>query len=93
MRYNRYGQWGTDGWMDITQVAAGRYYTVGVKSDGTVVAVGDWEYDEPWRTWIIVTAEEMIFFAWWPWIIIVAAGVGLVIFFVRRRRVAMTKGR
>jgi alpha-tubulin suppressor-like RCC1 family protein len=27
--------------MDITQIAAGWDYTVGVKSDGTVVAVGD----------------------------------------------------
>jgi alpha-tubulin suppressor-like RCC1 family protein len=29
------------GWFDITQVDAGWYFTVGLKSDGTVVAVGD----------------------------------------------------
>jgi alpha-tubulin suppressor-like RCC1 family protein len=29
------------GWFDITQVAASWYFTVGLKSDGTVVAVGD----------------------------------------------------
>ncbi len=75
VRYNRYGQWDAGGWMDITQVAAGRYHTVGLKSDGTVVAVGDWEYAEPWWTWIIV-----------------AAAVGLVIFFVRRRGAVRTKG-
>jgi len=94
VRYNRYGQWGTDGWTDIEQIAAGQYYTVGVKSDGTVVAVGDWEYNEPKRTRRIVSAAvEMIFLAWWPWItIVVAAVVGLVIFFVRRKKVARTKG-
>ena len=30
----------TPGWTDITQVAAGHRHTVGLKSDGTVVAVG-----------------------------------------------------
>jgi alpha-tubulin suppressor-like RCC1 family protein len=29
-----------DGWADITQVAGGGFYTVGFKSDGTVVAAG-----------------------------------------------------
>ena len=28
------------GWTDIIQVAAGEWHTVGLKSDGTVVAVG-----------------------------------------------------
>jgi hypothetical protein len=29
------------GWTDIIRVAAGRYHTVGLKSDGSVLAVGD----------------------------------------------------
>jgi len=38
----------TPGWTDITQVAAGHRHTVGLKSDGTVVAVGatnEWQCD------------------------------------------------
>jgi len=31
---------GVSGWKDIVQVAAGSYHTVGLKKDGTVVAVG-----------------------------------------------------
>jgi heat shock protein HslJ len=94
VRYNRYGQWDTDGWTDIIQVAAGGSHTVGVKSDGTVVAVGDFECEELWQYRIIVAAVEgVIFFAWWPWIIIVAAVVGLVVFFVHKRRAARTKER
>jgi hypothetical protein len=30
-----------EGWVDIQQVIVGTYYTLGLKSDGTVVAVGD----------------------------------------------------
>jgi alpha-tubulin suppressor-like RCC1 family protein len=33
-------------WTDITQVAAGTWHTVGLKSDGTVVAVGDNRFGE-----------------------------------------------
>jgi alpha-tubulin suppressor-like RCC1 family protein len=43
------------GWIDIVKVAAGEYHTVGLKGDGTVVAVGcndyrqcevgDWDLD------------------------------------------------
>jgi hypothetical protein len=33
-------------WTDIVQVAAGEYHTVGLKSDGTVVAVGDNTYGQ-----------------------------------------------
>ena len=29
------------GWTDIVAIAAGDYHTVGLRSDGTVVAVGD----------------------------------------------------
>jgi hypothetical protein len=36
--YNYDGQCDVGGWAGITQVAAGGAHTVGVKSDGTVVA-------------------------------------------------------
>jgi alpha-tubulin suppressor-like RCC1 family protein len=35
-----YLQCDVSGWTNTTQVAAGVYHTVGLKSDGTVVAVG-----------------------------------------------------
>jgi len=38
---NTFGQCDVGGWTDIIQVAAGRWHTVGLKADGTVVAVGD----------------------------------------------------
>jgi hypothetical protein len=38
---NEYGQCNVGNWTNIVQVAAGWYHTVGLKSDGTVVAVGD----------------------------------------------------
>jgi len=37
---NEHGQCTVGGWTDITQVAAGGAYTVGLKNDGTVVAAG-----------------------------------------------------
>jgi hypothetical protein len=43
---NAYGQLNVSGWTEITQVAAGERHNVGVKSDGTVVAVGYNEYGE-----------------------------------------------
>jgi alpha-tubulin suppressor-like RCC1 family protein len=41
---NSSGQRNVAGWMDIVQVSAGYHYTVALRSDGTVVAVGscDW---------------------------------------------------
>ena len=36
--YNGYGQLEVGGWENVTQIAAGRYHTVGVKFDATVVA-------------------------------------------------------
>ncbi len=37
---NEFGQCNVDCWKDIIAVAAGYYHTVGLKADGTVVAVG-----------------------------------------------------
>jgi len=37
---NTYGQCDVDGWEDIVAIAAGDWHTVGLKADGTVVAVG-----------------------------------------------------
>ena len=34
------------GWRDIVAVSAGSSHTVGLKSDGTVLAVGDNEYGQ-----------------------------------------------
>ncbi len=39
--YNKYGQCNVDGWRDIAHIAVGARHTVGLKVDGTVIAVGD----------------------------------------------------
>ncbi|WP_240986091.1 RCC1 domain-containing protein [Acididesulfobacillus acetoxydans] len=39
-------QCNVSGWRDIVAVAAGCAHTIGLKSDGTVVAVGDNEYGQ-----------------------------------------------
>jgi hypothetical protein len=44
--YDNYSITAKFGWYDITQVAAGGLHTVGLKSDGTVVAVGYNSYGE-----------------------------------------------
>ena len=44
--YNSFGQLNVDDWTDIVQVAAGGYHTIGLKSDGTVVAVGNNFYSQ-----------------------------------------------
>ena len=44
--WNKYGQCNVSEWRDIVAVAAGCAYTIGLKSDGTVVAVGDNEYGQ-----------------------------------------------
>jgi len=43
---NAYGQCKVSGWKDIDQVAAGAYHTVGVKENGTVVAVGNNDFGQ-----------------------------------------------
>jgi alpha-tubulin suppressor-like RCC1 family protein len=43
---NEYGQCNVGNWTNIVQVAAGYGYTVGLRSDGTVVAVGNNDYGQ-----------------------------------------------
>jgi alpha-tubulin suppressor-like RCC1 family protein len=54
------GQCHTSDWRDIVAVSAGDHHTLGLKVDGTVVAVGDKEYDQcntsDWRDIIAVSA-------------------------------------
>ena len=66
-------------------VAAGWGHTVGLKSDGTVVAVGLEIELAKWNLW--VTEIEVISPINWALIggIIAVVAAGLVIFFVRRR--------
>lgn len=42
---NDYGQCNVSGWKDIVSVAAADFYTVGLKSDGTVVCTSDHPFD------------------------------------------------
>ena len=60
--YDR-GQSEVDDWTDIVAIEAGKYHTVGLKSDGTVVAVGDNEYGQcdvsDWTDIIAVAAGEL----------------------------------
>jgi len=86
------GQCNVGGWAGIIQVTAGTYHTVGLKSDGTVVTVGLETELAKWNLW--VTDFESGLPADWQLIagVIAVIVVGLVIFFVRRRRVAWTCG-
>ena len=43
---NKEGQCDVSGWRGIVAIAAGSKHTLGLKSDGTVVAVGDNEYGQ-----------------------------------------------
>ncbi|MNW13612.1 hypothetical protein D3C71_2116130 [compost metagenome] len=43
---NKHGQCDVSSWRDIVTVAAGCTHTVGLKSDGMVVAVGNNEYGQ-----------------------------------------------
>jgi alpha-tubulin suppressor-like RCC1 family protein len=45
-RFYRPSECNVGDWTDITQIAAGTWHTVGLKSDGTVVAVGDNHFGE-----------------------------------------------
>lgn len=48
------------GWKDIVAVSAGGHHTVGLKKDGTVVAVGDNNYGEcnvsDWKNIVAISA-------------------------------------
>ena len=59
--YDYYGQRNVSEWTDIIQVAAGNNHTVGLKSDGTVVAIGDNEYGQcnvsDWTDIVAVSAS------------------------------------
>jgi len=81
------GQCNVGGWVGITQVAAGTYHTVGLKSDGTVVTVGLETELAKWQLW--VTGFDEVPSVNWSLIagvIAVVVAVGLAIFFVRRQR-------
>ena len=80
------GQCNVGGWTGITQVAAGIYHTVGLKSDGTVVAVGLETELAEWNLGVTDFGETTP--VNWPLIggIMAVVVVGLVIFFVRRKR-------
>jgi hypothetical protein len=43
---NNDGQRNVSGWNSIEHISAGKYHTAGLKSDGTVVAVGDTYYGQ-----------------------------------------------
>ncbi|MNN82301.1 hypothetical protein D3C81_1992220 [compost metagenome] len=43
---NQHGQGEVSSWQDIVAVAAGCAHTLGLKSDGTVVATGDNRYGQ-----------------------------------------------
>jgi hypothetical protein len=84
---NIYGECDVGDWIDIVQVAAGTWHTVGLEGDGTVVAVrnnDDGQYDV--GGWNLITGRPPINWLLFGGIIAAVIAVGLVIFFVRRRR-------
>jgi alpha-tubulin suppressor-like RCC1 family protein len=102
--YNDYGQCTVSGWTDIKQVPAGEYYhtivagfghTVGLKTDGTVVAAGPEVELAKWNLVLAVPPSEIPPVNWLliGGVIGAAVATGLVIFFVRKKRLARTKGR
>lgn len=54
--------WDLSGWTDIVNLAAGDYYLVGLKADGTVVAVGIDSSDNPSEGQMNVSALTDIVF-------------------------------
>ena len=93
---NDYGQCDVGDWTDIIQVATGGRHTVGLKSDGTVVAAGPVSSLAKLSEWnLVVTDFEGATSVNWLLICCIIVGViavGLVIFFVRRKRSASTEG-
>lgn len=64
---NQFKQCNVSGWTDIVAVAAGDWHTVGLKSDGTVVATG-WLKD--------ASSENACSVSEWKNIVAIAAGTG-----------------
>lgn len=56
------GQCDVDSWTDIVAISAGQYHTVGLKSDGTVVAVGENSYGQcdvdSWKNIVSICTGE-----------------------------------
>jgi cupin superfamily acireductone dioxygenase involved in methionine salvage len=82
---NAYGQCDVGNWTDIIEVTGGSYHTVGLKSDRTVVAVG---LETELAKWNLGITEGKPLINW-PLVggsIAAAVIVGLVLFFVLRRK-------
>jgi len=86
--YNRFPECDVGDWTDIIQVAAGDLHTVGLKSDGTVVAVGLETELAKWNLWVTDFEEVPPVNCQLIGGVIAVVIVGLAIFFVRRKRVA-----
>ena len=60
MGNDKHNQCDVSGWIDIVAIAAGTNHTIGLKSDGTVVAVGWNEYGQcnvsDWRDIVAIAA-------------------------------------
>ena len=56
------GQCDVDSWTDIVAISAGQYHTVGLKTDGTVVAVGENSYGQcdvdSWKNIVSICTGE-----------------------------------
>ena len=82
----KYGHCDVADWTGIIHVSANGKHTVGLKSDGTVVATAVFDFESALAKWNLLIVGRPIN---WPLIGGIIAGVVavvLVIFFVRRRR-------